>query len=358
MTKFDEIYLAALHSDENKLNTLKGTVALNDKGLSPIAQLAFENQHEAVELLIKYRFAINGAGVGYAMGSNHEKVEEFRKRGVPVGNFLVGYALAGNYEKVNEYYMHGFKVEKVWSDATMKQTRLNYIAMACAATNQHDKVEEYLQLGASKHFIGYGYAVADNEEKVKKYRDLGADVHNIASGFIQTSNHKKIETYCRQELGISRYKIAAMYAQWHYFTEAKDTLIAALIDEIKILRENNYIVNALLGSNERIKNLTGLMQELMVEPNHYLTLKELYAKYQLSDLLGEADNDALKQEFQKLLLDPNFLHMAHEKEVSIMENNQDNTNNSAENTLEDINEDVDYYPGYKTSGLRRRVIMQ
>ena len=362
MGKFDQIYQAAVTLDETKLANIRGTVAYNHQGISPITQLAAENNHDAVEFLIKHRFfTVNSAARGYAMAGNHEKAKEMLERGAEVGFLLYGYAIAGDHEKVKEYSMHEFQIQDIDTDSgsMKKQKRLNTIVQAYASTHQHDKVEEYLKLGATRFCAMHGYALGGNHEKVREHYIESMEAKaQITMDYISTLNHEKIDTYCRQELGVSRYQIAALYVYNQLFSEAKDILIAELIDNIKKLRENYYVVNALFGNHERISNLQNLMQELMVAPNHSLSLKDLFAKHQLSDLLREADNnDIFKPYLKKLLLDPGLLHLAHGSMEDIpvgYSDNSDIVESLVETNLDMINEDAEYFSPAERTGLRHR----
>lgn len=194
------------------------------------AKLAYEQQHDAVELLIKCNANIGCIAYAYALSGNDEKVEQYRqlasRRSLNINeDILLGYAAAGNHEQASLYnvltgnsfcLVVGYALaglhELVEEHKIATKECLNDIAQAYALAGFHDKVEQYRQHPeVSSNVIAWGYAKAGNHAEVRKYVDsYGADINCIAHGYAYSGNHKWVRVY--QAKGASLSAIALGYA--------------------------------------------------------------------------------------------------------------------------------------------------
>jgi len=215
MSRYDEIYQAALEGDTEKLKQLKAQGPLDcrqgrETGLfTPGKQLALEGRHAAVECLRRLGASVKLIAVGYALGGHHEVVERYRTMDNAVVNSIAyGYALGGHHEAVERY-------------RTMHNAVVNSIVHGYAQGGHHEALERYRTAhNADVNNIAIGYAVGGHHEAVERYRTVHkADVNLIAVGYAQGGHHAAVEKY-RTTHKADVNHIASAYSTGGYLAEA------------------------------------------------------------------------------------------------------------------------------------------
>lgn len=202
--RYENIYKAARNQDETTISSIVNEgVSLNplqirrNRPMTPVCQLAFENEEKAVDLLLKNGASERDAVFGYALGGHKERLKTYLKNSDNKDSAVRGYAASGYVEEVNkllangasiaaaiEGYAMGGNVNQVTTllkkedgsgesrddkyYISIRRGRLIDLAVCGYAIGGHaDMVSDLLQNGASEAYAVYGYALAGRSENVE-----------------------------------------------------------------------------------------------------------------------------------------------------------------------------------------------
>jgi hypothetical protein len=215
---YTAIYTAAINANEQALSeALKyGVIGVLQKRntliISPVCQLASENDQKATTFLLDKGASKDDAVLGYAIGGHTDQVNTLLENEVktllkngasknllangPSKNAAVrGYAIGGHTDQVNPLLDKGAsKDEAVFGYAIGGHTdQVNKLldkgaskdgaVMGYAIGGHADQVNTLLDKGASKDEAVFGYAIGGHTDQVNKLLDKGASKDGAVMGY-------------------------------------------------------------------------------------------------------------------------------------------------------------------------------
>ena len=216
--QFNEICRLARVKDKKGLREYLSSnqvaIVLKANMKTPLEQLAFEKNHEAVSFLADhFNVCLDDAVLGYAEAGDVEHVEDMLARGASIRSAVRGYARAGMDDNVNELFDRGAFVSDAWQGYAERgfvervydllalregYTRADAL-LGFASGDQAACVEDLIKCRLSEYYTAraiQGYARAGLEDRVEdllKRFPTQANLDRAVKGYAQSGLVDNVE---------------------------------------------------------------------------------------------------------------------------------------------------------------------
>lgn len=296
---------------EEILSKFSVCIDIREGIFNTLIQLAYKEEHPAVEFLIKYFNAnINSAVQGYAMCGDTKAVKNLLQRGAKKNAAVLGYAIGGSSKLVKDLLKEGANINwavqgfgigghfNALTDLLKDGADINW-AVQGFASGGHSKavknllndgadinwavngfaiggyakeVQDLLDQGANKDWAAHGFAIGNHIQDTKELLNDGADINWIVQGFAIGGDTNSVNQLLKN--GANMNLALQGYVKGGHISPIENLLIQGA--DIKIIKplfntsENNIIKILTLVSSDKIRHamaqIAGLVNNISYEP--------------------------------------------------------------------------------------------